>query len=463
MFKRLMAGWLFLAGSTVFASSLISSFDPYKDHLGRDKLGQVGSKSTYYLNDQYQNPEARSVQIFEGRITREADESDFSLGIDLEGQFSMSQQWYNSFTANEFYFRMDPLWSGATLYMGRKRSNWSAMDDRWKMGIWQPVYKVDSLNPHTQGLTGLFVTFKQENWVLEFFGTPFFLPDHGPQVETRNGEFVKGHSWVQYPPSQIIIKGQPTPAFYSIDKPSIPDIIVNTGYGMNLQWGDSESEGWMGRAAWAYKPMNQLLLGFDGNLNLSEQERLEIDIHPDVGFHEVGSLDGVYRGEKWLAYAGVILDVPKYTPFDSPWTFQNFSPSRLTGGGIEFFTNSVRLGLGYVHRVGGEASVGGPRASSSMQVLPERFSFQDLIKAELSYGGDLGAHWSYELSGEWRQELQEKSEIVSGQGALLMGPFWKAYLGLDLLRSDNRLSQKSDFIESYQANDRVYGGLQYAF
>lgn len=464
----ILISWLVLLFVSVswaapFASSFSSSYDPFLDRLGRDKLGQVGSRSLYYLNDQYQNPEVRSVQLFEGRITREADESDFSLGIDLEGQFSHAQQGFNSFTANEFYFRMDPLWSGTTLFLGRKRSRWSTLDDHWKLGVWQPNYRIDALNPHSQGLTGLFVDFKKDNWVLEFFGTPFFLPDHGPQMETRNGVFMKGHPWVQYPPSQVIIKGVSTPAYYRIDKPSIPDVIVNTGYGFNFQVGDPESEGWTGRVAWGYKPMNQLLLGFDGSLNLGDQGGLEINVHPEVGFHKVTSLDGVYRSEKWAFYVGVVEDQPEAYQFDLPWTYQNFSPSHFIGSGMDVFLGPVRVGLGYIHRQGGDSRIAGPRASTGNHVLPERFLFKDLVKTELSYAAGLGSRWSYELTGEWRQELQEGSEIVSAQGALLMGPFWKAYLGMDLLRSENQVLENADFIETYQANDRVYGGLQYVF
>jgi hypothetical protein len=452
-------------GTASIAAPLLSSVEFAADPnvLGSDKLGQVGTKSLYYLNDQYQNPEARSVQLFEGRITREADESEFSLGIDLEGQFSVNNQRFNSFTANEFYFRMDPLWTGTTLYLGRKRSRWSALDDRWKLGVWQPLYKVDSINPHSQGLTGLFVVVKQDDFTLEFFGTPFFLPDHGPVMETRNGSFVTGHPWVQYPPSEVILKGQPTPAFYQIDKPSIPDVIVNTGYGMNLQWGDSETEGWLFRGAWAYKPMNQLQLGFDGNLSLANEERLEIDIHPEVGFHKVGSLDGSYRSENWGVYAGLIVDQPEPTHFDNRWTYQEFSAAHLGGIGTEYLWGSTRFGLGYLRRDGGDSQMAGPRAGAAARVLPERFQFDELLKMEVTYRGDLDSQWSYELMGEWRQELKEQSEIVSGQGTLLMGPFWRAYMGMDLLRTNNLVTSKADFAESYQSNDRVYGGIQYVF
>ncbi|MEY4615130.1 MAG: hypothetical protein RJB66_90 [Pseudomonadota bacterium] len=460
----ILVSWLVLLFvSAGWSATFSNSYDPFHDRLGHDKLGQVGSKSIFYLNDQYQNPDVRSVQLFEGRITREADESDFSLGIDLEGQFSHAQQGFNSFTANEFYFRMDPLWSGTTLFLGRKRSHWSSLDDRWKLGLWQPNYRIDALNPHSQGLTGLFVDFKKDNWTLEFFGTPFFLPDHGPQMETRNGMFIKGHPWVQYPPSEVVIKGIATPAYYRVDKPSIPDVIVNTGYGFNFQVGDPESEGWMGRASWGYKPMNQLLLGFDGNLNLGSLEGLDVTIHPEVGFHKVASLDGVYRSEKWAMYFGILEETPDRTEFDLPWTFQNFDPAHFAGGGIEFFTGAFRIGLGAVHREGGRGIVSGPRSEAAGTVLPERFQFRDLVKTEISYGKNLGSRWSYEISGEWKQELGEGSEIISGQGALWMGPFWKAYLGMDMLRTDNKIVSTMDFIEMYQANDRVYGGLQYVF
>jgi hypothetical protein len=433
--------------------------------MGLFKLGSIGARSLNYISDQYENKEARNVQLLEGRIqlVPELVDSQLGLGMDLEGQVSVAQPMLNSFTANELYFRIDPLWTEATLYLGRKRSKFSNLDARWKLGVWEPIFKVDALDPHSQGLTGLFVAFESAEMTYEFFASPFFLPDHGPQVETRDGEFVKGHPWVQYPPEELTMAGQPIATHYNIDRPDLGDVVIQQSYGLSIRKGDSSQTGMSVGLAWAHKPMNQLLLGLDPDMSLVGQSRWDIGIHPEVGTHEVGSLDLSYRAEHWLTYVGGLSDSPSEKIFDGPWTYQKFSAATIVGGGMEFFADGWQIGLGYLQRRGGDSRMVGKAAPYLSDSLPERFLFEELLNAELAYEGDLAVHWAYEVKGGWRQELRARSEIVALQGSLMMGPYWKGFLGVDLLKAGDGVADRKDFVESYRNNDRAYGGIQYVF
>lgn len=438
-----------------------------------EKQGYIGTRSLFYINNNIVNSEARAVHYWEGRVHQDAHNNDKSLGLDVEGQFTNSQGGLNSFSINELYWNSNSSAENTSFAIGRRNSQWSFLDRHWKLGAYEPVYKVDPLNPSSQGLTGLFLGFKGENWNLEFFGTPVFIPDQGAPVETANGRFVKKDPWVFYPPSEVSLNGVLTPVSYEIDKPSIQDVVDNQGYGVNAQVGQMDQEGLSGRAAWVYKPMNQLLLGLKGYETLrqteispaeSEKNTVDIQLHPEVGYHQISSMDLAYRWNSLLVTLGVVDDRPMKKEFASQWTYQNYLPSQLIGGGLEYSTEvGLRMGAHYLTRHGGGSQTEGPEKDLVGSYIPERYSFAELVQGELGFQKRLNSRWGYEGSGEWRKELREGSELYSLKGALLVGSAWKAYLGFDFMKSENKNPQTKDFIEANLANDRVYGGVHYVF
>lgn len=438
-----------------------------------EQQGYIGTRSLFYINNNIKNTEAHTLHYFEGRVSRNANGNETNFGMDLEGQFINSQAGLNSFSIHELYWKMDSSSGTPTSTIGRCTFQWSLLDDHWKLGAYQPVYKMDPLNPTTQGLTGVFLGFKGENWGLEFFGTPVFIPDQGAPVETVNGQFVKKDPWVYYPPSEANLNGVLTPVTYDIDRPSTQDVVSNNGFGVNAQVGQADQEGFSGRAGWAYKPMNQLLLGLSGYLQVQEateesseavKNAITIQLRPKVGYHQISSLDLAYRLNSFLFTVGVIEDRPEKTEFSSRWTYQNYLPSQLVGGGVEFSTEvGLKLGAHYLQRQGGESQVFGPEKDLVGQYIPERYSFAELVQGEMVFKNKWNSRWGYEGSGEWRKELSEGSELYSLKGALLIGSFWKTYLGFDFMKSENKNTHKKDFIEANLANDRVYGGVHYVF
>lgn len=442
--------------------------------LPSKKQSYLGTQSLFYINKNIINSEARALHYWEGRVYQDTHNNDNNLGLDIEGQFTSSQGGLNSISMNELYWTTNSYADATPKFaIGRKTSQWSWLDRHWKLGAYEPVYKVNPLNPSSQGLTGLFLGFKGENWDLEFFGTRVFIPDQGAPIETAKGHFVKKDPWVFYPPSEVSLNGVPTPVTYEIDKPSIQDVVDHQGFGVNAQIGQIEEEGLSGGAAWAYKPMNQLLLGLKGYETLrqtevsaaeSEKNTVDIQLHPEVGYHQISSIDLAYRWSSLLVTLAAMSDRPMKKEFAPEWTYQNYLPSQLLGGGIEFTSEAgLRLGVHYLSRQGGEGQTEGPEKDLVGSYIPERYSFAELAQGELGFQKKLSSRWGYEGSGEWRKELREGSELYSLKGALLVGSAWKAYLGFDFMKSENKNPQTKDLIEANLANDRVYGGVHYVF
>jgi hypothetical protein len=446
-----------------FAAAVIAEPFPVRN----PKEGSIGLKSTDFINQDYQATSAKKTTMFGGRISSPVEDEEFGLGLDIEGQFVDNNPILNTFTAHEFYFKVFPEWQNSILYLGRKKQPWSELDSNWQLSTWEPVFKVDPLDMRVQGLTGFFVDIKKPDWSLELFATPFFLPDQGPTVDVRDGQFVQGHPWVSLPPQHVSIFGEQTPAYYTLDKPNATDVISNKGYALRFRLGKDDSQGdatgFSTQMAIGYLPVNQLTLGFDGAYNTSEKSRLEVGISPEVIYHKLMGLDAIYRTENFRLGLSVLQEDPEYPSFASKWTYQTYKRTQFASPSISYKWNSLEARVSYLKRVGGEAETVGPQAALFKKAIPDRYGFHELLKTELKWQQKTSSVFKYNTLARWEQELQEHSDILSLQAGCQFGPFWQLYGGFDFLKTDNRNLNSADLAETYQRNDRVYTGVQYVF
>jgi hypothetical protein len=446
-----------------FASAVIAEPFPVRN----PKEGTIGIRSTDFINNNYTTTSAKNNTMFGGRISSPVEDEEFGLGLDIEGQFVDNNPILNTFTAHEFYFKVFPEWQNSILYLGRKKQPWSELDSSWQLGAWEPVFKVDPLDMRVQGLTGFFVDIKKTDWALELFATPFFLPDHGPSIDARDGQFVQGHPWVSLPPKEVNIFGEQTPAYYTIDKPSATDVISNKGYALRFRWGKDDSHGdaagFATQMSIGYLPINQLTLGFEGAYNTSEKSRLEIGINPEVIYHKLLGLDAVYRSEN-LRLGFAFLQEDSETPeFAHSWTYQSYQPTQFASPSLSYRWNNLETRVAYLKRFGGEAKTLGPQTALFKKAIPDRYGFYEQLKTELIWKQKTSNFFKYNTLARWVQELQERSDIISLQAGCQIGSFWQIYGGLDFLKTANLNSKSADLAETYQRNDRAYTGIQYVF
>lgn len=448
---------------TQFAAAVIA--EPFP--LPNPKEGTIGIRSSEFINKEYKIPSAKKNTIFGGKISSPVEDEEFGLGLEIEGQFVNNNPILNTFTAHEFYFKVFPEWQNSILYLGRKKQPWSDLDSNWQLGAWEPVFKVDPLDMHVQGLTGFFVDIKKPDWSLELFATPFFLPDHGPSVDVRDGEFIHGHPWVNLPPQEVNVFGELTPAYYIVDKPTATDVIANKGYALRFHWGKDESRGtstgFAAQVSIGYLPVNQLTLGFDGTYNASEKSRLEIGINPEVIYHKLLGVDTTYKFENLHFGISILQENPESPDYASKWTYQNYKPTQFASTNVSYKWDSYETRVSYLKRFGGEADTVGPQAALFKKVIPDRYGFHELLKAELKWQQKSHTLFKNYMLARWIQELQERSDIVSVQAGCQVGPFWQIYGGFDFLKTENKNTNSADLAETYQRNDRAYGGVQYVF
>lgn len=345
-------------------------------------------------------------------------------------------------------------------YAGRKRQEWSLIDSYWPLGLYQPRFRWDYLNEREGGIFGAFVDFEpSEQFSFVVYGSPIFIPETGAPFDISSGECKTASPWFACPSSTVLLFNQATDVRFNLSVPPIRKLINHKGLGATLRIGSQERAHF--RFSYSYKPMNQLLLAYEGRLDLSTLV-LPATIHPRVLYHHLYSFDtGVRLGEASLV-AGAIWEKPVRDITPAHWNTQEASDATL--GGLIFrapFGPAARIELAYLHRKDGNAPDRGAFAQTDASVFEPRYAFKN------TYSGTLITS----IFDSWAERFTWSTRFVldtANNGNILISDFHlRAFerallnLGIDILGSDNR--NPVDFISRYQRNDRVRGGVSYAF
>ncbi|MCB0362893.1 MAG: hypothetical protein KDD35_09225, partial [Bdellovibrionales bacterium] len=205
--------------------------------------------------------------------------------------------------------------------VGRKLENWSLLDEEWKMGLWQALFRWDPLKAEEQGLIGLFAHLKQDQWELALFGSPVFFPDQGPQFALAGGVFRSGNRWFLPPQDKIEVFEKESPIYYKLVEPSLGEVVFHPSWALLLRHGKLDSGFWW-QASYGHKPMNQLHLGVEGYRSLALSDSFGSNfavVHAGVLLHRVGTIESGHSwddGRLWLSFSD---EVPDQSELDPGW------------------------------------------------------------------------------------------------------------------------------------------------
>lgn len=348
--------------------------------------------------------------------------------------------------------------------VGRHLETWSSLDDYWTLGLWQPRFRWDYLEEETQGLTGVFFTYYEPEAEvpvhLTLFGTPISIPEQSAPFDIVNGNCKTSSPWFDCPASSVIIFNQPTEIKYRLDIPPISSLVSNWGAGAALRLGSENST--FARFSYAYKPMNQVLLAYEGRLDLSTLA-LPAVIHPRIVYHEIATLEGGHRfanGFRVLASITKERPIRDYTPPD--WNTQEAAPAWISGILARLpVSKHTSFEASVLHRDGGNAEDQGQFVGQVGSVFEPRYSFHNALSATVR--SSIMESWiPYFLSSArfvWDHDFD--GNILSTDFRFLPQRPLRFQVGFDILGS--RATSNVDFIARYQRNDRIRGGVEYVF
>ncbi len=373
----------------------------------------------------------------------------------------------NYFKPYEFYAEINLSDSQKTLGLGRKILNWSETDRVWGRGLWQPRFFHDKIRSEEAGLTGFYFSSKQKTSDFTLFLMPIFIPDLGPTFDVEDGKIKSPNPWFRPPPPTVGVIGTSRDIRYSVDQPSLGEVMNNPG--IAAQYGIRRGEDRY-RISMAHKPMNQLFLGFPYFADLSSPDvPVDIRIHPEFPYHNILELESEHKLEEQVELVtSLVLDNPTSYPAQSGWVTQDIEDALLLSTLLKFrneiLNRSVDFQLGLINLWGGDLPDRG-ELNLDHTLFERRFQFQQAMlvgaKFPLAWIQGTPVYAKTRLIYDAKQE----GGVFSGDLSYRFARRWEGNLGFDflgLLRSSGQ--EVSDGLLSlYRANDRISGGVSYVF
>jgi hypothetical protein len=401
------------------------------------------------------------------RLTTAQDWKSLGMVVDAEAFVTVNQIKNRYINPVEAYNGSGSRPQILKVHGGRKKEEWSELDDRWKLGMWQPRFRWDYFNPEVVGLTGLFFSTQQGGLKLAAYASPLFIPEQGAPFEVDNGKFSSYHPFFSPPPDTMQVFGQTTPLRYDVVIPPISKIVINPG-GSALARYDF-SNGVHIKGSYGYMPMNQLAIGYQGYLYLNTNQ-VQVTLHPRVIYRHIAALDTGWRNDRFALGLDFLADMPLQSGVSTDMTTQNYSTGYMVSPAFSArvnndIANPHTVELSSIQTMGGVKDDTGPLATTGQQILESRYQYRNAVQLR----------WRLPMVSTEKTRVYGMSRFVydfSVQGVILSpevrfdaGKRFFVTLGADAVGAGKRRATDggADFFNLYKANDRIRGSIAYAF
>ncbi len=423
----------------------------------------LGVSSTNYLG---QGSEGRqdSFSSLDLELDSKTKGDEIDSRAHVQGQIGLSDSDYRFVEFPEAYLATSKKLTGPFQFTaGRKLVHWSAADELWGSGAFQPRFRWDYLRPQQVGLLGLFTEVARGPVKFTAFYSPIFIPDRGAPLDFADGRIRSISPWVVNPPYETEILKRRVPVRYEARMPKTSEIIRQDSIGGQLAVG--KSRGVWASSSYAYKPMNQLLMSYDANLSVGPADEANVALFPRVAYHHLAAFDVGYRGKQMEGSLSLIADIPRdFTP-PLTRTSQQVAPFYVVSPTLRLNPFGRRdagsMTLSYLRVIGEDPADTGILADGVTSEFDSRYPFKSafLFSTQLPTWRRLSADLKLLV------DLRNPGTIVSWYFTYAANRDWRLFLATDVLSSfsDEESSDGTDFIRRYRENDRVTGGVTYVF
>jgi hypothetical protein len=397
---------------------------------------------------------------FAGIHLESAAKTEEPFRVDLQGAVAFGSPLLNYLNIRELYFQAQQS-DTSSLSIGRKRALWNDLDQRWNLGLWQPLFQWNPLSAEQQGLSGIFWQAERENYAITVFGSPLYLPNQGPSFEVSNGAFVDGSPWFRRPPESIKIFKETTGVDYTLEKPSDSQVVFKTSYGAKFQMGSPE--GIFFQLSSMYKPANELALGYVGVLN-TDTLRAQVRLKPQVYYHSVSGADLSHRWGSFRYGLSGVLDRPDHdVDFDPDWTKPVYHDAVMVSPFVEWIRPSLVWTLQAINIDGGEVTESGPSASSERAPLTLRYPYQQALMTSVENRFSLTGIKRLASKLSYTYSDKNKFEFLQWQLRFRWSSLWDFFSELELVRAEDVSLANQNRIAQFRNLDRILIGASYAF
>lgn len=445
----------------------VSSYQATKASAETDGhiYGQIRIEGMQYFTELPEQSQLTNSQLLSARLSGLKETSWLDFAADISGGtfFSLGQ---THFVVHEAYTGTHGS-SRLKAFLGRKKNEWSDLDRRWQLGMWQPYFAIDALRPEDQGLAGLFVNYKAPQFEMLLFATPVFIPNMGPDIREEGGGLVSDSRWYRAPSRNYDFNNRINTIQYSLDIPQTEKLVLNGAVGMLLRAGNKQSGPWAVASA-GYLPVNELILKRQ-NFKVISADQVDVTVTPDVAYHELYSMDVGYSFSNLKASVSYLRDQPKEKLPEPDWAIQSLQPLQAYAAAMVFsldnvFTKTLAFRLDYLKVVGGGiVDILADGGADDFTLFDQRVKFTHA----LSFGveGQLASFFKrpFVTRLKYLYDYDQRGSLLNTEFLYYPNQKWAVVLGADVLGVQKEDFNPSGFINQYRANDRFYGGMTYVF
>lgn len=416
--------------------------------------------SDSFISPSFEATEKTNYQ-FVGMTLTSPPQIEDPIKMSIEGAVAFGAPLLNYLDISEFYFQTKPA-DSENLFIGRKLMNWSELDSRWNLGLWQPLFQWNPLNPEAQGLSGIFWQAERPFYSITAFASPVFIPNQGPAFEIVNGQFVPGNPWFRRPPDSVRIFSESTKVQYNFERPNESQVVFQSSYGARLTFGSAE-EGTSLHLNYMYKPSNELALGYSGVLDTTILRGV-VDLKPQVFYHTLSGIDLSHRTQNWRLGISNVLDRPQNNfDLEDRWTRPQFSDAYLVSPFVEYTHPQFSVSLQSLNIYGGEIVEVGDMASADRPGLTLIYPYQQAVKLTLE--NRFLTRGLRRLISKLSYTTSQKNDFDFLQWKLnhRFSSLWSMYSEFDLLKSGDLTYANQNEISQFKNDDRFMIGAAYVF
>lgn len=423
----------------------------------------IGVSSTNYLGEGSEQRKDR-FSTLDLELNAKSEGAQVDSRAMIQSQIGLNDSDYRFIELPEVYLATSKQWTGpyqATL--GRKLVDWSEIDHTWATGAFQPRFRWDYLRPQAVGLLGTYLGFERGPLKATLFYSPIYIPDRGAPLDFSDGRMRSTSPWMVNPPYQIEVLRKQVPIQYNAQIPAVGEIIRQHSVAAQASFG--EDIGARFSSSYAYKPMNQLLMSYTADLNLSAAGDAQAILFPRVAYHHVAAFDASYNAPRMGATLSFLADLPvDHSAVDGETVQQvgNFfilSPT-LRWNPFRQSEKKRGLSLSYLHVLGNDLSDRGGIFDGGTSEFDSRYPY----KSAFLFTMHLPTWRRFSADLKLILDLRNPGTLVSWQFDYAPEKDWKLFLSTDVLSSFSKdETEGTDFIRRYRENDRVMGGVAYVF
>lgn len=419
----------------------------------------VSSRNAYFRDEVSENQ-----GVLNARFQRSNRQGSWRSGLDLGIQQNLSYDdtyYYPRELYIENQFKKD-----RKIGVGRKLHKYSAIDELWNQGVFQPRFFDDKLDPASAGLFGIYFDRSTQSSSYTILLSPIFIPEFGPNSKVENNKIVSANPWFLPPPDRVNVLGESLDIQYRIRRPAEEDVLFHPGVVASYKhlWPQQTM-----RISAALKPLNQLLLGFQFYGDTSQEDvPAVITVYPRILYHTVVAVDfGGHMGKKREWGLSLLQDTPLEEENPEDWIAKDLGPATLISGQISQQIGDSELAhvyLGFLNVSGGDRPDRGSLAFDET-LFERRYQYSQAIILGLS--SPVATLLSRPLFFDSKLIFDRKQSglIWSSQLQYKYDKQWSAYSNLDImgLLDDGEREVADGFISDFRANDRFRLGVQYVF